>query len=80
MIGKIDCISKDTKNLPERVQAIEFAIQKLSQSFDKVTEYTSRMATYMIPRSLSRRRYYLRMETLRPWNHRCRMGTRKFIP
>ena len=38
MIGKIDSISKGTRNLSERVQAVQFDIQKLSQSFDKVTD------------------------------------------
>lgn len=38
MIGKIDFLSKGTRNLPERVQAVEFDFQKLSQSFDKVTD------------------------------------------
>ena len=38
MIGKADSLSKSTRNLPERVQAVEFDFQKLSQSFDKVTD------------------------------------------
>ena len=38
MIGKIDSLSKGTRNLPERVQAVEFDSQKLSQSFDKATD------------------------------------------
>lgn len=38
MIGKIDSLSKSTRNLPEWVQAVEFDFQKLSQSFDKVTD------------------------------------------
>ena len=37
MIGKIDSISMGTRNFPERVQTVEFDIQKLSKSFDKVT-------------------------------------------
>ena len=31
-------LTKGTRNLPERVQAVEFDFQKLSQSFDKVTD------------------------------------------
>lgn len=38
MIGKINSISKGTRNLSESVQAVEFDFQKLSQSFDKVTD------------------------------------------
>ena len=38
MIGKIDSISKGTRKLPKRVQAVEFDVQTLSQSFDKVTD------------------------------------------
>ena len=38
MIDKIDSISKGTRKLPERVQAVEFDVQTLSQSFDKVTD------------------------------------------
>ena len=38
MIDKIDSKPKGTGKLPERVQAVEFDIQKLSQSFDKVTD------------------------------------------
>ena len=38
MIGKIDSLSKGTKKLPERIQAVEFDFEKLSQSFDKVTD------------------------------------------
>ena len=38
MIGKIDSISKGTRKLPERVHTVEFDIQKLSQSFDKLTD------------------------------------------
>ena len=35
MIGKIDSVSKGTRNLPERVQAVEFEV---ITCFDKVTE------------------------------------------
>ena len=38
MIGKIDSLSKGTRKLPERIQAVEFDFEKLSQSFDKVTD------------------------------------------
>ena len=38
MIGKIDSLSKGTKKLPERIHAVEFDFEKLSQSFDKVTD------------------------------------------
>ena len=38
MIGKIDSLSKGTKKLPERIQAVEFDFEKLSQSFDKLTD------------------------------------------
>ena len=38
MIGKIDSLSKGTKKLPERIQAVEFDFEKLSQSVDKVTD------------------------------------------
>ena len=38
MIDKIDSISKGTRKLPERVQAVEFDVQMLQRSFDKVTD------------------------------------------
>lgn len=39
MTDKIDSISKGTRKLPERVQVtVEFDVQTLSQSFDKVTD------------------------------------------
>ena len=38
MIDKIDSMSKGTRKLPERVQAVEFDVQMLPQSFDKVTD------------------------------------------
>ena len=41
MIDKIDSISKGTRKLPERVRVtVEFDVQTLSQSFDKVTDRT----------------------------------------
>ena len=38
MIDKIDSISKGSRKLPEKVQAVEFDLQTLPQSFDKVTD------------------------------------------
>ena len=41
MIGKIDSIPKGTRKLSERVHNVEFDVQKLSQSFYKLTERQS---------------------------------------
>ena len=38
MTGKIDSISKGTRKVPKRVHTVQFYGQKLSQSFDKVTD------------------------------------------
>ena len=81
MIGEIDSISKDTRNLPESVQAVEFEFQKLSQSFDKVTD-----RIYLQDGKLNDIQGLFKEEilslkgNLRSWNHSCRMGTRKLIP
>ena len=56
MIDKIDSMSKGTRKLPERVQAVEFDVQMLPHSFDKVTDRMNRHSS-----SLScKRRYNLR--------------------
>ena len=38
MIDRIDFISKGTRKLSERIHAVEFDIQNLSKSFDKVAD------------------------------------------
>ena len=82
VIGKIDSISKGTSKLPERVHTVEFDIQKLPQNFDKVT-YRMVLQDGNLYGIQEKFKDMLSLKgniTLKLWNHKCRMWTKKLIP